>query len=102
MFMYMVWALCAGEGGVPGLPRGAGTPTLPSPLPPSLPSLLPSSLPFLLPSVQVREVFLVYRGVQVVLPFMKTANRVLCTHAVDTYLLLSVESGTPRAVCLNR
>ena len=42
---------------------------------------------------KAKQVFLAYRGVDCVLPFMKASSRVLCTHAVDTYLTLSVESG---------
>ena len=42
---------------------------------------------------QGKEVFLSYRGVETVLPFMRPSNKALCSHAVDVYLQLAVESG---------
>ena len=38
--------------------------------------------------------FLLYRGVDCILPYMKAPCRLLCTHTVNIYLLLSMESGT--------
>ena len=37
--------------------------------------------------------FLSYRGVETVLTYMRPSNKALCSHAVDVYLQLAVESG---------
>jgi hypothetical protein len=42
---------------------------------------------------KAKQLFFLYRGVNCILPFMKAPCRVLCTHTVNTYLLLSVESA---------
>ena len=44
-------------------------------------------------TLQGKELFLGYHGVETVLPFMKPSNKALCAHAVDIYLQLSVESS---------
>lgn len=44
-------------------------------------------------TLQAKELFLAYHGVETVLPFMRPSNKALCAHAVDIYLQLSVESS---------
>ncbi len=43
---------------------------------------------------QGKGLFLAYRGVDAVLPFMRASNRALCGHAADIFLQLAVDSGT--------
>lgn len=42
---------------------------------------------------QARELFLLYRGVDCILPYMKGSCKLLCSHTVHTYLLLSSETS---------
>lgn len=63
------------------------------------PPPLPSSIML---TLQAKELFLIYRGVETVLPFMKPSNKALCAHAVDIYLQLSVESSKNNDGCSYR
>ena len=40
-----------------------------------------------------KELFLLYSGVAVVLPFMAPASNPLCRHATDIFLQMAVDSG---------